>query len=347
MALKELFVPHLGHTVKFGRKRAPHGTRKLQLSKYLTGALPTPPASCDYTAKSLPSLTNVYLNDQLGDCVIAGGYHVEGTATGNATGTPFVATTAQIVADYSAIGGYNPNAPLVDGQNPTDQGCDEPTALNYWQNHGFCNGTKLAGWVAVDPTNKLEVMQAMYLFENLYFGVELPDAWVNPFPSGNGFTWDVGAPDPQNGHCFIGVGYTAAGVTIDTWGLFGTLTWAAVAALCSAADGGDLFVMLTPDQLAKGQAKAPNGFAWADLVADFDAMGGKVTPVAPPAPTPPGPTPPAPTPPAPAGVTLVQAQTWAAQGLLAAWPMKAGHGPVVLNEAQTWAAAGLKAHWPK
>ena len=125
------------------------------------------------------------------------------------------------------------------------------------------------------------------------------------------------------------------------------MTWAAVAALCSAADGGDLFVMLTPDQLAKGQAKAPNGFAWADLVADFDAMGGKVTPVAPPAPTPPGPTPPAPTPPAPAGVTLVQAQTWAAQGLLAAWPMKAGHGPVVLNEAQTWAAAGLKAHWPK
>ena len=343
MALKEILVPHLGHTVKLGRKRAPLGTHKLHLSNYLKGTLPTPPASCDYTAKALGSLTNVYLNDQLGDCVIAGGYHVIGTATGNATGTPFIASSAQITADYSAIGDYVPGNPS------TDQGCDEPTALNYWKNHGFCDGSKLAGWIAVDSKNKTEVMQAMYLFENLYFGVELPDAWVNPFPSANGFTWDVGQPDPQNGHCFVGVGYTPAGVTIDTWGLFGTMTWAAVAELCSSDSGGDLYVMLTPDQLAKGQTTAPNGVAWADLIADFNAMGGKVAPPAPTPPAPPVPVPPVPTPPAPPApihtVTLAEAENWAARGLLNSWPKKAGHPAVTLNQAQVWASQGLAQYW--
>ena len=50
-------------------------------------------------------LGNVFLNDQLGDCVIAGGYHTIGTITANA-GNPFVASTSQVTADYSAIGGY-------------------------------------------------------------------------------------------------------------------------------------------------------------------------------------------------------------------------------------------------
>ena len=79
----------------------------------------------------------------LGDCVIAGGYHVEAVWTGNA-GQLFTATDAQIVADYGAIGGYVPGDPS------TDNGCDEQTAFNYWTKTGFANGTTLAGWLAVD-----------------------------------------------------------------------------------------------------------------------------------------------------------------------------------------------------
>ena len=34
-----------------------------------------------------------------------------------------------------------------------------------------------------------------------YFVVELPAAWINPGPNGNGFVWDVaGSPNPQDGH---------------------------------------------------------------------------------------------------------------------------------------------------
>lgn len=277
--LKEIHSPSHGRTVKLGR-RNPTSRPKLHLKNYLT-ALMTPPASCDYSAKVLPVLTDIMGNDQLGDCVIAGGYHIVGVETGNA-GAAFHANSAQIIADYSAIGGYVPGDPN------TDQGCELPTALAYWQKHGFANGTKLLGYLAVDATNRTEVELACWLFENLYFGMALPDHWINPFPAGNGFLWgESGASDPNNGHCVMGMGYDAHGVKIDTWGLLGTITWAAIARYASATSGGELHVMLSPDQLAKGQLKAPNGIDWSAIVADFDAMGGNV-----PVPTPPAPEPP-------------------------------------------------------
>jgi hypothetical protein len=308
--------------VVLGRKRPEPGAHKLYLKDYL-GTLAPAPASCSYTAKAANALSNIYLNDQLGDCVIAGGYHIVGTETGNATGSPFIATTQQITADYSAIGGYVPGDPS------TDQGCDEQTAMNYWKSHGFANGTKLSGWLSVNAANQTEVMQAMYLFENLLFGIELPDAWVTPFPSASGFIWADGQPDPDNGHCVVGVGYNSTGVQIDSWGMIGTITWAAISHLCSAAAGGGLYVLLTPDQIAKGQQTAPNGATWSALISDFDALGGNI-PVPAPVPVPVPPSPPSPhpvpapppvVPPAPQKVvTLKEAITWATKGLTQSWP---------------------------
>ena len=258
-----------------------------------------------------------------------------GVETGNA-GSQFIASNSQIISDYSAIGGYVPGKPN------TDQGCNEPTALNYWTSKGFADGTKLLGWLAVDPTNKTEVMQTMYLFENLFFGMELPDKWISPFPESSGFTWDVaGDPDENNGHCIVGVGYNANGVLVDTWGLIGTLTWAAIQKYCIESAGGELYVMLTPDQLTKGQTTAPNGVAWSSLIADFDALGGNVPVPVPPAPTPTPPTPVPPTPVPTTGVTLAQAQAWANAGL--------AKSPYVMTrpQAESIVKASLQNNWPK
>jgi hypothetical protein len=154
--IKKVFVPHLNTTVKFGRKRPVALGPHLKAERYFKATLPTPPTSCDYTAKASVALADIYMNDSLGCCVISGGYHTEGVETGNA-GDLFHATSAQIIKDYSAIGGYVP------GDESTDNGCDEVTALNYWQSHGFANKTKILGWLAVDPTNLTEIKQAMYL----------------------------------------------------------------------------------------------------------------------------------------------------------------------------------------
>lgn len=279
--------------VRFGRRKPVAHPQRLRLADYLKFSLPDAPPSSDYSGPAKNILADIMMNDSLGCCVVSGGYHITGLETANA-GAPFHATNAQIIADYGAIGGYVP------GNSSTDQGCDETTALDYWQQHGFADGTRLLGSLVVDATNQAEVAVAMYLFENLMFGIGLPDAWISPFPSADGFVWDMaGASDPNNGHCVIGVGHNTSGVQIDSWGMIGTITWAAVAAYASAAGGGELHVALTPDQLAKGQTKAPNGVDWDQLIVDFNALGGTL-PVPAPAPTPPPPSPaPTPAPPAP------------------------------------------------
>ena len=347
--LKRVSCPSLGRMIAFGRRHPVALGPRLKMSRYLLGSLPAPPASCDWTAAALEALRQMYGNDVLGDCVIAAGYHIEGVETGNA-GDMFIATEAQIEKDYGAIGGYVPGDPS------TDQGCDEVTAMNWWAANGFADKVKPLGWISVDPTNKTEVMQALYLFENCMFGIDLPDAWVNPMPSASGFTWDAaGSPDPENGHGFNGAGYDSAGVKICTWGMLGKITWAAIAKYAAQSADGQLLVLITPAQLAKGMAKAPNGIDWTSLIADFDALGGNVPVPAPaPAPTPPAPTPPAPTPPSPAptpptptppapvptAVTLAQATSWAIAGLA---PL---HSVITRSVAEAAVTAALKKRWP-
>jgi hypothetical protein len=270
MALKRVPHPTLG-TFVFGRRRPVARCPRLSLKNYLTpSVLPTPPALVDYSTDALPALTQLYLNDQLGDCVIAGIGHLEGVFTGNASGgRPVVFASAQIIQAYSAIGGYVPGNPA------TDQGCDEQTALNYWQQKGFPGGNqhRIAEWIAVNGADESECKIATWLFENLLYGVELPDAWINPFPSANGFTWPVvGAPDPNNGHCVVSFGYDGIGSQIDTWGLRGTVTWQAIAAYTANSDGGELYTVLSPETIVRAKQRAPSGVDWAQLEADMAKM---------------------------------------------------------------------------
>jgi len=275
--VKEHFSPHHGRAMKLGRVRHPNPPNTLKLAKYIRHAeLPPAPVVCDYSGPAREILADVMLNDRLGDCVIAGRAHIRGVHTANA-GAPVHMTPEEILADYSAIGGYVPGDPS------TDNGCNMIAAQDFWVQR-----KDLWGYLAVDASNVAEARAALNIFENLYIGIELPDAWLSPFPSGPGFVWDVGRPDPMNGHCVMAVGYNERGIQICSWGMIGTLTWEAFQSLCVPTAGGECFVQLSPEQLAKGQTKAPNGFEWADIIADFDALGGSVPlPPPPTLPTPP------------------------------------------------------------
>jgi hypothetical protein len=250
---------------KMGRNRPVARGPRLSLKNYLKRSMPAPPRTCGYSPRAQVELANIYLNDTLGDCVIAGMAHIAGLLSGNA-GSPLMLSSAQIVKLYSAIGGYVPGDPS------TDNGCDEQTALNYWQTKGL-PGHKIFGWMSVNPTDPVEVRTALWLFENLMFGIELPDAWVNPMPSAPGWVWrSAGPADPQNGHCFVGTGYAPGRIQIDSWGMIGSVTDAAVAQYAGASDGGELYCVLSQDAIAKASQKAPNGFDWSQLLADFDSM---------------------------------------------------------------------------
>ncbi len=252
----------------FGRNRPKVKFPRLSLKNYLTKALPNPPPLWNYGRLASSSLSQMYLNDSLGDCVIAELGHSVGVLTGNANNAPLILTDAQIISLYSAIGGYVP------GDESTDNGCDIQTALNYWGTTGLLNNThKIQGYLAINPSDVTELQLAIFLFENLCFGLDLPDSWISPFPSSSGFIWDsAGDPDPNNGHCILGYAYNKLGVLVSTWAMEGLLTYAAISKYCSQASQGELYTVISQDSLSRASSRAPNGFDWSQLLADFQAV---------------------------------------------------------------------------
>lgn len=254
-------------TFKLGRNRPPHDARRrFHMRNYSNRALlPPPPSKVDYSAQAGVALTKVYLNDELGCCVIAGIGHVAGVITGN-VGDPTILTADDVMRLYKAIGKY-----------PPDNGCDERTALDYWKANGLAadGSHKIAGWMSVNGADPVEVRQALWLFENLVFGVELPDRWVNPMPSADGFIWDLaGAPLEENGHCFVAAGYDPEELDIFSWGLHGKITNAAVAKYATTVGSGELYCVLSDEMIDKAKGKSPSGFDFGQLQADFAAFSG-------------------------------------------------------------------------
>jgi hypothetical protein len=304
-----------GSSVKLGRKPQGQHHPPLSFGQYLSKKAPilkTPPASVDYTPAAVESLSKMYLNDRLGDCVVVAVQHVQGVLTGNANPPPLILTDSQTKSLYSSACGY------VDGNSSTDQGCEIQTVLSYWQKNGQPLGSnhKIAGYLSVDPTNLEQCKLALWLFGNLIFGINMPANWVNPIPSRDGFVWGIGGePVQNNGHCFPAFGYDENGFKVSTWGLLGTMTHAATQKYGVSRAGGEVWVVVSQDQLNIASQKAPNGFDWDSLVADFRALGGTVTdptplpPVTPPPPTPKPPvTPPVtPTPLVPGSKAWMQA----------------------------------------
>ena len=105
--------------------------------------------------------------------------------------------------------------------------------------------------------------------------MELPDDWVDPFPSESGFVWDNASdPNPANGHSFAGFAYNPQGVFIDSWGLQGRITDSAIAKYANSKVYGGLYTAVSMDSINQAAGTAPNGFDWSQLIADFDSMGG-------------------------------------------------------------------------
>lgn len=273
--IKQLVHPETGSRLSFGRNKPKARYPRLSLKAYLAKALPNPPPLWNWQRLAKNSLSQMYLNDSLGDCVIAATGHAEGVFTGNANnGNPIILTNDQIISLYSAIGGYDPSKTQPDGSNPTDNGCDIQTALSYWGTKGLISGQhEIQGYLAVNPSDMIELQLAIFLFENLIFGLELPDNWISPFPEFSGFVWDVaGSGDPNNGHCILGFGFNHLGINVSTWAMEGLMTYAAISKYCSDVNQGEVFTVISQDSINKAIARAPNGFNWNQLLRDFNSI---------------------------------------------------------------------------
>ena len=269
--MKTLIHPITGKEFRMGRKRPVPASlpRRLKFADYLTPALPTPPAGpLMRLHPSRASNAQVYANDALGDCTIAAKAHLIGIYTGNVAGTSTVFTDDQIIRDYSRLSGYTPSDPS------TDVGLDEIQVLNDWRdNPGLGAEHKISSYVTIDATNQTHVKLAIWLFYGAYLGIELPDGCITPMPSEDGFVWQVaGAPNPDSGHAVCAVDYNKNGITILSWGMYGVITWAAVAKYLTPAGNGEMHVPLTPEIIAAATQKSPTGLNWSQLLSDIAAL---------------------------------------------------------------------------
>jgi hypothetical protein len=238
-----------GQIVKLGRIRPVARKPTHRLTSYLHAMdASVLPDSVDYTKKAMASLTQMFLNDSEGDCVIAGVGHAEGVASGAETGTPVVATNAEIKAiyrEYSLFGG----------------GCVITQVLDGWRAKGFMLGgqlRKIDGYVAVDFTNPIEVKAAIYEFTSVKIGINLPSAWESSD------TWDVTNTRIVGGHDVELCGWNPTGPLVSTWGSIRQMTWAALA---SPRFVDEMYAVLYPDLYSVGGV-SPLGVDRVQMLAD-------------------------------------------------------------------------------
>jgi hypothetical protein len=239
-----------------GRKAIKTDTRTLRLSKYLTPALPAPPVAIDWTNGI--TRWGMMLNDQLGDCTIAGLAHAVQVWTTN-TGAEVTLSDDTVKNYYAKWDGY------VDGDADTDNGGNELDVLTDWRKDSF-DGHALLGFADPTPANLEEIRQSITLFGGVYIGLALP------LTAQTQEVWDVvqdGGGNAQagswGGHCVYVPKYDENGFTCITWGELKTMTLDFWKFYCDEAH-----TLLGQDWLtAKG---SPEGFDREQLEADLKAI---------------------------------------------------------------------------
>lgn len=250
---------------RLGRLPARHDPRTLKLGDYLRPQLPPVPAQID-RLKPVKKW-QMFANDAAGDCVEAGGAHGAIAFAANAGRTISIAD-ADVVTAYSQLTGFDPSQQGADGSNPTDNGTALLDFMNYWRTTGIA-GHNIGAFVAVNPLNLVEVKAAIYLFDGLLCGHNLPlsaqpqfaghKAWT-PVPGPNG------QPGSWGGHC------TWVGAATKT--RLRCVTWARVQSMTRGfwtATTDEAYAAISTDMLDR-TGHSPTGLDVAALTADLKAV---------------------------------------------------------------------------
>lgn len=191
---------------------------RVSLSPHLN-AVTVPSSVNNYTGVNVWGMLG---NDEWGDCTCAGDGHVICQQTALGIKKEAKVTTAEALAAYTAISGFDPNAGPP-GDNPTDNGATVESALDYLRTHGMA-GVKIAAYGSLPPVNHTEVKQAVWEFGCLSIGLLVPESAMSQFNAGE--PWTVVKDSPiEGGHCVIVVGYDSNWVYVVTWGAVQKMSW--------------------------------------------------------------------------------------------------------------------------
>lgn len=254
-----------------GRLHAQPGRPQLRLADYLTGSLPSPPASVDWYSKvkSWP----MYGNDQVGDCTCAAVGHLLQGWTAYSTGTAFTVADSYVLGLYEDVTGYTPNDPS------TDQGAYIQDVLGYWRKNGVA-GHKITAYASVKVSNMTLIKQAIDLFGAVDIGFNFPASAMTQFQQGKPWSVVSGAKI-EGGHCVTVVGYKANGnLVCVTWGAIQEMSPAFWTKYVDEA-----WAIITPDWF-DANGNTPLGINLYGLGQDFAVLTGSPNPIPQPSPQP-------------------------------------------------------------
>lgn len=255
-----------------GKKPARLGAMRHKFSAFFDPAgLPTPPMVFGRTSYFPEDGWGLLLNDQLSDCVIAGGMHETMLLAALSGNRAPKFTDAQAVAEYSEIAGYNPNAqPDANGDNPTDDGTDMVDAANYRQRTGLIdaagNRHKIDGFVGLKDVK--QVVLATYLFGVCGIGVNLTRQSEDQFDAEEPWAM-TSKPGNEGGHYVCCCGRNHDGnLLIVTWGRLQAVEPAWIAERMDEA-----VAYLSFEALRKNTLLSQRGMDMAGLKAAFGKFG--------------------------------------------------------------------------
>lgn len=246
---------------KLGKKPARRGAIKLALGDYLKVAA-LPPLPAVFGHEGLIAAWPMLANDRYGDCVWAGAAH-ETMLLAKEAGSTVSFTDANVLSDYSAVTGFNPDNPA------SDDGTDMQAAAAYRQKTGILDAAgkrhTIAAYLALEPGAIGDLYYASYLFGAVGIGLMLPSSALDQAAQGQ--TWDVVAGSPSaGGHYVPLVGRRADGLLIAvSWGAIQPMTEAFLKTYCDEA----VAYVSTEDLVNE---ISPEGFNYDALVADLSAL---------------------------------------------------------------------------
>lgn len=232
-----------------------------------------PPANGDVDRCSKVSDWGMQGNDQWGDCVEAMMVHAD-LAMNEYAGHPVQYAPDAAVGLYSAITGFDPSAGPP-GQNPTDNGTDIQTALEFWKKTGITDASggvhKIAGYAKFgNPADEVLLAQVLEVFGCVLVGVSLQQDQEDQFS--NGEPWAFVPGDPFIG----GHGITLQRRMVGVTGILRYVTWGAVQPAkrnfqyhCAGQGNGEAWAVVSQDWL-ETNGDTVQGFNLAQLLSDLN-----------------------------------------------------------------------------
>jgi len=206
-------------------------------------------------------------NDKWGDCVFAGSAHEVELLTNLAAGgkvnqvvTPF--DEKAVLSDYAAVTGF-------DYSEETDQGTNVHDALDYHKSTGIIDSNgkrhKIVAYVSLEPGNIEHLIHALYIFEAVGIGFQVPRSAEEQFSRGQ--VWQVvpGESEIVGGHYVPLVGVPAVGnLACVTWAKRQVMTDGFFKKYCDEA-----YAYITQDELNRKTQTNWGGFDWQNLQEDL------------------------------------------------------------------------------